>query len=114
MSEVTPSTPGAPGVTNLLGEDWPATTADTIERFVGTVRSKTTEPVERIVRAVVYGLLAAVLGIVALVLLAIAAVRFVDAYLPGEVWAAHLLIGALFTIAGLFLWSRRRTAHDAR
>jgi hypothetical protein len=45
-----------------------------IERFVETVRSKTTEPVERIVRAVVYGLLAAVLGVVALVLLAIAAV----------------------------------------
>ena len=116
MSEVTTSTPapGAAGVSSLLGDDWPSQTADTIERLIGTVRSKTTEPVERIVRGIVYGLLAAVLGVVALVLLAIAAVRFVDAYLPGEVWAAHLLIGALFTAAGLLLWSRRRSTADRR
>ncbi len=116
MSQVSTSTPapGAAGVSDLLGDDWPAQTADTIERFVGTVRSKTTEPVERVVRAVVYGLLAAVLGIVALVILAVAAVRFVNAYLPGDVWAAHLLIGVVFSLAGLFLWSRRRSSDDRR
>ena len=116
MSEVTASTPPpqAAGVTNVLGDDWPAQTADTIERFVETIRSKTSEPVERVVRAVVYGLLAAVLGVEALVLLAIAAVRFVNAYLPGDVWAAHLLVGALFTLLGLFLWSRRPGAADRR
>lgn len=109
MSEVTTSTPGtgAAGVTNVLGDDWPAQTADTIERVVESIRSKTTEPVERVVRAVVYGLLAAVLGVVALVLVAVAAVRFVNAYLPGDVWAAHLLVGAVLTLLGLLLWSRR-------
>ena len=99
--------PGATGASSLLGEDWPAQTADTIERVVGSIRSKTTEPVERIARVLVYGLLAAVLGVAALVLLTVAAVRVVDVYLPGEVWSAHLLVGAAFTLAGLLLWSKR-------
>lgn len=109
MSEpsLSPSAPGDSTSSGLLGEDWPKQTADTIERVVGSIRSKTTEPVERIARVVVYGLLAAVLGVAALVLLIVAAVRFVDAYLPGEVWSAYLLIGAIFTLAGLLLWSRR-------
>jgi hypothetical protein len=27
---------------------------------------------------------------------------------PGDVWAAHLIIGGLFSLAGVFLWSKRR------
>lgn len=99
--------PGAAGASSLLGADWPAQTADTIERVVGSIRSKTTEPVERIARVLVYGLLASVLGVAALVLLTVAAVRFADVYLPGEVWSAHLLVGVVFTLAGLYLWSQR-------
>lgn len=98
---------GAVSASSLLGEDWPAQTADTIERVVGSIRSKTTEPIERVARVLVYGLLAAILGVAALVLLTVGVVRFVDAYLPGEVWSAHLLVGVLFTLAGLFLWSKR-------
>lgn len=109
MSEpgLTPSASGGSTSSSLLGEDWPKQTADTIERVVGSIRSKTAEPVERIARVVIYGLLAAVLGVAALVLLLAAALRFVDAYLPGEVWSAYLLLGTIFTLAGLFLWSRR-------
>jgi hypothetical protein len=107
-------TPGAVSAASQTGRDWPAETADTIERLVGTVRSKTAEPVERIARVVVYGLLAAVLGIAVLVLFTIALVRFVDVYLPGDVWSAHLLVGVLFTLVGLFLWSRRASSGDPR
>jgi uncharacterized membrane protein len=89
------------------GDDWPTQTADTIERFVGTIRSKTTEPVERIVRMVVYGIIAAVLGIAALVLLVVALVRLLDVLVPGEVWSAYLILGVLFVLAGLLLWSKR-------
>jgi hypothetical protein len=52
------------------------------------------------------------------VLVAIAAVRLLDAYLPdawvGEdhTWAAHLLVGAVFSLAGMVLWSRRSAAPE--
>ena len=36
-------------------------------------------------------------------------VRLVDAYLPEDVWAAHLLLGALLTLAGLVLWAKRKS-----
>jgi hypothetical protein len=55
----------------------------------------------------VAGLLAGVLGGVAAVLLAIGSFRALSVYLPDDVWIAHLLVGGIFTVAGLFCWSRR-------
>jgi hypothetical protein len=89
------------------GGDWAAQTADTIERVVGGVRGKTSEPIERIARLVVYGLVAAVLGVTALILLVVGLVRLADAYLPGEVWIPYLVVGGIFTLAGLLLWRKR-------
>ena len=90
-------------------DDWPTQAADTIERVVGTVRDKSAVPLERVARLAVYGTLAGILGIFALVLVAIAAVRLLDVVLPEDVWVAHLVVGGIFTLAGLFLWSRRRS-----
>jgi len=95
-------------------EDIAVKVADTVDNFVGAIRDRATEPVLVAVRAVVYGLLAAVLGLAAMVLLTIAIVRFVDAYLPGEVWSAHLLTGGVFTIAGLVCWRLRRPRQEDR
>jgi hypothetical protein len=95
-------------------DDWPAQMAESIERVVGSVRDKTTGPALAIARAIVYGTFAAVVAVAAVVLFVIATVRVVDVYLPdalfGEThtWAAHLVVGLLFTIAGLVLWLRRR------
>ena len=89
------------------GDDWAAQTAETLERMVGTARSKTTEPVERVARIVVYGLVVAFLGVMALVLLAILVVRVLDILIPGEVWSAHLAAGGIFTLIGLLLWRKR-------
>lgn len=94
-------------------DDWPAQAADTIERVVGAVRDKTTGPAITLARWVVYGTFALIVGSVLAVLLAIASVRALDAYLPdawvGEqhTWAAHLLVGAGFTSVGMLAWSRR-------
>jgi hypothetical protein len=93
--------------------DWPAQAADTIERVVGTVRDKTTGPAITVARWVVYGTFALIVGTAAAVLTAIAAVRLLDAYLPeawfGEshTWAAHLLVGTVFTLVGAWAWSHR-------
>jgi hypothetical protein len=88
--------------------DWAKETADRIESAVVSIRSKTADPLERIVRVVVYGLVAAVLGIAAVVLLTAALVRAVDVAIPGEVWSAHVAVGGIFTVVGLFLWTKRR------
>jgi hypothetical protein len=90
-----------------IGDDWAAQTAETIEQAVGKVRAKTTEPLERVGRVLVYGLVAAILGLAALVLLAVLLVRALDILIPGEVWSAHLVTGGIFTLAGLLIWRKR-------
>ena len=98
------------GPTPPAEDDWPTKAADTIERVVGTVRDKSTVPLERVAKLAGYGTLAAILGLFAAVLLAVGLVRLLNVVLPGEVWGAHVVVGGIFTLAGLFLWSKRRTA----
>jgi uncharacterized protein YacL len=88
------------------GGDWAAQTADTIERLVGQIRSRTTRPAVTAARGLVYGLLAAILGIAAVVLLIAALVRILAVLLP-EVWMAYLLLGVVFTVVGAVLMLKR-------
>ena len=95
------------------GADWPAQATDLIVRVVGQVRDKTTGPALTVARGLVYGSLAALLGGSIAVLVAIAAVRGLDEAIEGivdsrETWAAHAIVGLVFTLAGLWLWSKRR------
>lgn len=87
--------------------DWTTEAADTVERVVSTVRDRAVVPVQKATRAVVFGLLAAFLGVPALVFLVIGGFRLVDNYLPGEVWSAWLLFGGIFVVLGAFLWHKR-------
>ncbi|MET0727264.1 MAG: hypothetical protein ABWZ76_03085 [Acidimicrobiales bacterium] len=111
---VSSSTPAAPA------DDWPVQAADTIERVVGSVRDKTTGPAITVARWVVYGTFAIIVGTVAVVMVAIASVRILDVYLPdawfGEdhTWAAHLIVGTVFTLLGMFLWSKRSASPELR
>ena len=66
-------------------------------------------PATLIARGVVFGLLGLALVFAALVLLTIGALRVIDVYLPEDVWAAHLTLGVIFTLGGLFAWSKRNT-----
>ena len=91
--------------------DWTVQTADTIDRVVTTIRTKTSEPLVGLARWVVFGLLAALVGTMALVLVAIGAVRALVVYLPfgdNRVWAAHLIVGGIFVYAGLLLFRMAR------
>lgn len=87
--------------------DWSAQAADTIESVVGTIRDKTTVPLTTVARALVYGIVAGVMGGAVLVLFAIAAVRVLEVYTPGNVWKVYAVVGGLFTVGGLFAWSKR-------
>lgn len=87
--------------------DWTDRVADAIEGTVGTVRDKTVVPAERVVRAVVAGLLVGFFVGGVAVLGALGTLRFISVYLPGNVWSAHLVLGVIFTVAGLICWPRR-------
>jgi hypothetical protein len=108
---VTPpaANPPAPAPTAAVaaGDDWAADTADTIERLVLSVRGKTVGPLEKLARALVYGLVALIVGIGAAVLGSVALVRSLDVVIPGSVWSAHALTGGIFCLVGLFLWRKR-------
>lgn len=95
-------------------DDWAVQTADTIERLVETVRSNTADRLVSVARLVVFGLLAAILATIALVFLIAWIVRLMDSYIPSGVWVVYLLLGGLFTIAGLLLWQQawKRPARD--
>jgi hypothetical protein len=109
-----PQTPGA-----SASSDWPAAAADAIERTIGTVRDKTTGPAITVARGVVYGTFALLVGSVVAIFVAISAVRALDVYLPDSVfgdhhtWAAEAMIGAVFALAGMALWSRRKAKPGA-
>jgi len=95
-------------------DDWAVQTADTIERLIETVRSNTSDRLVSVARLIVFGLLAAILGTIALVLFCIWWIRMLDSYIPGGVWVVYLIHGAIFTALGLFLWwlAWRRPARD--
>jgi hypothetical protein len=100
-------------------DDWPAQATEAIVNVVGTAHDKITGPIQTAARVIVYGLLAAMLATIAVVLLIILGVRVLDAYLPdaafGEahVWAAYLILGVLISGAGLYCVRRGRRPAEA-
>jgi drug/metabolite transporter (DMT)-like permease len=94
-----------------MANDWPANAADTIERVVGTVRDKTVVPAQKATKAIVFGLLVAFFVLTAVLMLAIALFR-VLVVLTGEVWAAYLILGGIFVLAGAFVWSLRSPRNE--
>ena len=93
--------------------DWVSEATETIERVIDGIRDKAVVPLTTVARALVYGLLAIVVAIAAVVVFAIAIVRILDVYLDyipklsDGVWVADLVAGAIFVIAGLLLWAKR-------
>lgn len=87
--------------------DWTTEAADQIERAVIAVRDRTVVPARAATRGIVFGLLASFFAIPALLLLTLGAFRLSDAYLPGEVWSAWLLLSGIFLCCGAFVWSKR-------
>lgn len=89
--------------------DWTVQAADKVEQLVTTLHDRTAVPLGVVARAIVYGLLALIMGTATLVLVIIGFVRVVDAYLPGQVWAAHALVGGIFTVLGGLLLRKANT-----
>ena len=103
--------PGNP----LTDPRWATDLADTVERLVGTVRDRATRPIVTASRAIVFGLIAVALAVVAIVLFLITASRglqaLLDIWLPHSrsVYISYLIVGGILSIAGLFLIMRKRS-----
>jgi hypothetical protein len=97
----------------LTDPNWAPELADTVERLVGTVRDRTTKPAVRAARAIVFGLLAAMLAVVAITLLLLAATRGLQALLDlGLDWSmavylSYFIVGGILCLVGLLLLARR-------
>jgi protein-S-isoprenylcysteine O-methyltransferase Ste14 len=103
--------PGNP----LTDPNWAPDLADQITGFIGNVRDKTTNNAIKAARGIVFGLLAAILGVVVLVLALVFATRGLQSLLDlltsweRAVYISYFIVGGIFTLAGLFLMGKRAT-----
>jgi len=87
---------------------WPVKAADVVDLVVDTIHDKAVRPILLAARVMVFGLLVAALVLVVLVLLSIGLLRLLDVYaFSGRVWISYAVLGGVFTLAGIFAWSRR-------
>lgn len=102
--------PGNP----LTDQNWASDLADTVERLVATVRDKTTDNVVLVTRAIVFGLLGAILGLTALVLALIVLTRGLQSLLelavewPRAVYISYFILGGICCAVGAFMMRKRR------
>lgn len=101
--------PGNP----LTDPTWAATTADTIERVVTTVREKSTDKIVMLARGLVFGLVIAFGAVTALVLVLIITTRGLQALFglflghPTSVWLSYLVLGGILCLGGAFCMTKR-------
>lgn len=91
--------------------DWPQQATETIVGLVDNVKYKTTEPATKAVRAIVYGIAAALLGVPAVIMLLVGIVHGLNQVATGVlglgVWLVYLVLGVIFSIVGAVLWRKR-------
>ena len=87
--------------------DWPKQIADQVEHYVLLVHDGITVKVVKAIRGVVFGLLAAIVGISALVLLIVMLERIFRIPFFGRIWLAHMATGLIFVGAGWYLMRKR-------
>lgn len=96
--------------------DWHVKATNKLVTTVDQVKVKTAGPAIKISRAAVFGLLAALILCVALIVFLIGIVRFAKNLLVlifsedsffADVWLVYLLLGSLFLAVGAFIWSKR-------
>lgn len=90
-----------------LPADWDRMATEKIVGLVDQVRIKSSGPAIGIARAVVFGLLGAFLAVVAAIVFLIGLVRVLNIVIPEGVWLVYIILGAIFSAAGLFMWSKR-------
>jgi hypothetical protein len=89
-------------------DDWAAQLTEKVGQVVELIRDRTVRPVEKFVRAAIFGVLAFFVVIFVLVALMIGLIRlFNNEVFDQRVWASYLLVGGIFVAVGAFI-SRMR------
>jgi len=97
-----------------FNDQWSSKAMDTIDTVVATVNDKAVRPVVVAARGVVFGVIIGVIAVAIVVLLSVGFIRLVTVYLAGgRVWVSYLALGAIFTLVGAFLYSKRGSAPAA-
>ena len=91
-----------------FGDDWPEKAVDLVDLIVDTVRDRVVRPIILVGRTIVFGLLISAMVIVFGAVVAVATLRLLDVYaFANHVWASYAILGAGFSVIGLFAWSKR-------
>ncbi len=91
-------------------EDWTDQVTGLIVDNVDKVRNRTTGPILEVTRGSVHAVVAVTLLLPVVVLLTILAVRVLTYYVFREVWITYTVLGMIFTLVGVVLWSRRHAS----
>jgi hypothetical protein len=92
--------------------DWTDQVTDLVVDVVDRIHDSTTGPLIHLAKGLVIGLVAGIVGVVALLLTTILVVRALD-LAPGDIWIPYLVVGVLSTVTGLVLWSKRSHPSEA-
>lgn len=96
------------------GADWTTNLLDRLDHFIDVVRTNTTDRAVKVARAIVFGLVTAIVGILVAVLAVIMLVRVLNVILPSGVWLPYLVLGAIFLGVGVFTWRKATTPAPAQ
>ena len=88
--------------------DWTSDAADMVEQTVALLRDRTVAPAQVAAKAIVYGLLTVLIVIPTFILATVGAFRGLVLLYQGYVWAAYVTLGGIFTLSGVFCWSKRK------
>ena len=107
--------PGNP----LTDPNWAADLADTIDRYVGKVRTTVTERAVLAVRAVVFGIVIAIAAPVMFALLLILGTKLMERIVTigtdpdSSIWISYMIIGGLLVLGGSFMMRKRFESDQA-
>jgi hypothetical protein len=96
-------TPPAPATNE---PDWTDQVTDLIVDSVDKVRDRTTGPILNYSRISVHAVVALILLLPVAVLMLVGAIRLLT-WAVGEAWLAYTILGTIFVLVGVVLWSRR-------
>ena len=104
--------PGNP----LTDPNWATEITDRLVTFIDQVRSQTTTKVVYAARGVVFGLIAAILGVFILIIVLVGLMRGLQSLLAlgmdweQAVYVSYFIVGGIMTIVGLVLFRMRNSA----
>lgn len=88
-------------------DDFAQRIPDLLERLTGKIRSMTVDPAAKVLTILAAGLIAGMLVTFALIFFFIGLFRILGELVNMEV--AYAIVGGLFLLLGLLLWSKRHT-----